>query len=684
MKHNRFLFHLPMLWLILAMICIFPNCVNATSCKYAAEVFDCKRYESNSGFVFTGTSKSNMNFGAKSLGKMMLACDAPIVKIKDNNTFILDNYSSQNISFAYEDIKTLEAITHREDLWRLEKENTKEIGGTEILSKNMGTGCIIVQKTYDASLYDSSVEKKDGNTSEWQIEYIKCDAFKKNPEKIELEYTPLKTDLAKGCFYRVFVLYKTRRYLGKEKRILLDKKNYRYTYHTESYSFHMMLDELKPTGVPSDESEIGFLALEEAVDAENIGGLTSVYYRTARDTINACFDATTGKFMYYIDETPYTIEVPYDQYYACLALMKRRIEKGLVPGVKDPLEAANLIIQGQVTYAQAYNIASTNKVDAIKVNKKNGAIIDTSSLSVGQVVELAVGVWNGTSVDEALIDVINTSFGTDGIQFLYYVIASTVTQQILAQTSLNSLLVPGTTEIVKAMGPKAYQALANATRDQGAKIFGGAAINNVARGLRADIVTTGILAVIYTTPNVFDLFNNRISLKQFIKNESESVGMIVGFVGGAKAGAAIGTAVVPGLGTVGGAILGAISGGVGSIVGSSALGFVADLFIDDDSEAMKLILLAELNSLTIDYYMKSEEVDEVVEALAESISGKKKLKDMYASDNRNLFARNMLVPMVEDAINDREVVSIPSDEELFDKIVNFLETTVSIYDQVVP
>lgn len=92
------------------------------------------------------------------------------------------------------------------------------------------------------------------------------------------------------------------------------------------------------------------------------------YYSTASNTVNAAFDNETGTYRY-IDENdkPMQLEVPADQYDKAVELMKKKIESGKVKGVTDGSEAENLVRKGNVTYAQAKNIAKAGTIDSLNM-----------------------------------------------------------------------------------------------------------------------------------------------------------------------------------------------------------------------------------------------------------------------------------------------------------------------------
>jgi len=120
---------------------------------------------------------------------------------------------------------------------------------------------------------------------------------------------------------------------------------------------------------------------------------------------------------------------------------------------------------------------------------------------------------------------------------------------------------------------------------------------------------------------------------------------------GAAAGAALGSA-VPIIGT-------AIGGIVGGLVGSLAAGSLAskaskaalDTFIKDDAEQMVSNIQDEFQKLAVDYLVSQKDGEHIADKLSKRLTGGT-LKDMYASDDRNEYAYDLL----EDAAYNREYI----------------------------
>ncbi|MBF8416865.1 hypothetical protein E2E33_000415 [Bacillus coagulans] len=364
------------------------------------------------------------------------------------------------------------------------------------------------------------------------------------------------------------------------------------------------------------------------------------------------------------------IEVPSDKYDAAVQAMKNRIEKGEVPGVTDPLEAENIVRKGHFTYEQARNIAKAGTVESITFDAVNGTIIASSAFGLSTLLTFATSIWNGDDYGVALKSATYSGLKVGGTTFITAVLSSQ-----LAKAGLNSALVGSSEAIVKLMGPKASAMLVNAFRS-GTNIYGAAAMNSAAKLLRGNAITGAVSVVVLSSVDVVNIFRGRISGAQLFKNiantASSVAGGTAGWVGGAAAGAAVGS-VIPGVGT-------AIGGFVGGLLGSFAAGTASNKvsnkvlseFIEDDANEMIRIIEKVFTQLAEDYLLIQHEAENIIDSLKEDLTGAT-LKEMFASSDRNVFARKLLVPHIEKEVQKRKKITLPSQEEMGKALKNVLE-----------
>lgn len=396
------------------------------------------------------------------------------------------------------------------------------------------------------------------------------------------------------------------------------------------------------------------------------------YCKTGSKCISECFE--NGKFRYYnSDGTPMQIEVPSDKYDAAIKAMENRIKNGEVHGVTDPNDAKKIIRKGHFTYEQAKNIAKAGTVESITFDAVNGTIIATSAFGISTALSFATSIWNGEEFDVAIKNATYTGLKVGGTTFITAVLASQ-----LSKAGLNSALVGSSEAIVSIMGPKVSAMLVNAFRS-GSNIYGAAAMKSLAKMLRGNAITGAVSVVVLSSTDVINIFRGRVSGKQLFKNVANTAttvaGGTAGWVGGTAVGATVGSA-VPVIGTT-------IGGFVGGLIGSFATGAasskvsnaVLDTFIEDDAEEMVQIIENLFEILAADFLLNQKEAEAVVDALEKELSGGT-LKDMFASSDREAFAKKMLITHIDDEVKKRKKIIIPSDDEMRKSLKGVLEEIV--------
>lgn len=397
--------------------------------------------------------------------------------------------------------------------------------------------------------------------------------------------------------------------------------------------------------------------------------IQSKYCRTGAACVDECFD-TDGTFRYMHDGKPMQIEVPSDKWDAAVEAMQEKIKNGQVPGVTDPNEAKNIVRKGHFTYEQAKNIAKAGTVESITYDAVNGAIIATSAFGITAVITLATSLWNGEDFDKSLKLATYSGLKVGGTAFAATVIASQ-----LSKAGLNSALVGSSEAFVAFMGPKASAVLINAFRS-GSNIYGAAAMKSAAKLLRGNVITAGVTVVVLSTFDIANIFRGRISGKQLFKNLTSTTTTVAGGTGGWLGGAAIGSAILPGAGTIIGGLIGSVAAGA---VAGKATDYVLGKFIEDDADEMVRIIEKEFQSLAVDYLLNQKEAEKTVDKLGDELDGKK-LKDMFASDDRKKYARDMLVPLIENEVKKRKKIKALTDDQMAGGLKEVLEEIADAVD----
>ncbi len=392
--------------------------------------------------------------------------------------------------------------------------------------------------------------------------------------------------------------------------------------------------------------------------------IQSKYCATGSRCINECFENDgKGAFRYIKDGKPMQIEVPSDKYDAAIDSMKDKISKGQIEGITNPDDAKFIVRKGHFTYEQAKNIAKFGTIESITYDATNGAIVASSAFGVTALLSFAVSIWNGENLEDALKSATYSGLKVSGTLF-----ATSILVGQLSKAGLNSLMVGGSEEIMTIMGPKASAVLTNAFRN-GSNIYGAAAMKSAAKLLRGNVITAGATVFVLSAKDIYSIFKGRISGKQLFKNIANSTSGVIGGMGGLTGGAVIGTAILPGIGTALGAIVGSACGGAAAQKASNK---ITSKFIEDDAEEMVRIIEKEFEKLANDYLLTRREAEKSIDRLGDSLTPNV-LKDMFASEGRQGYAKSILVPIIENEIKSRRKIELPSDEQMVQSLRMVLE-----------
>ena len=394
---------------------------------------------------------------------------------------------------------------------------------------------------------------------------------------------------------------------------------------------------------------------DRIVDGVNI---QSKYCKTGAKCIKECFE--NDRFRYFnADGSPMQIEVPLDKYDDAVKAMAERIKKGQVPGITDPAKAKEIVRKGNFTYEQAKNIAKAGTVESITFDAANGAVIAAYSFGLSAGLTFAISLWRGEDVDVALESAAAAGLKVGGTAFLTAVVTSQLQKSVL-----NGAFKASSDAIVNLMGPKASQMLVNALRT-GKNIYGAAAMKSASKLLRGNVVTAAASVVVLSSVDIINIFRGRISAAQLFKNITNTTATVAG-------GTALGS-VVPVIGT---AVGGFVGGLIGSFVGGSAANSVSsavlDEFIEDDAKEMVEIIEEVFKDMAGEFLISQKEAEKIADILKDTIDGGL-LKDMYASDYRYSFAREIMQPVFEQVTSEREKIILPQQEEMFNGIRMLLE-----------
>lgn len=393
--------------------------------------------------------------------------------------------------------------------------------------------------------------------------------------------------------------------------------------------------------------------------------LQSKYYSTGRESINACFDDNgKGNFRYLLsDGKPMTIEVASDGYDSAVKTMEEKISNGQVNGVTDPKDAKLLVRKGHITHQQAMNIAKAGTIESLTYDAGTGLIVATSAFGVTALITFATYMWRGEDFKVSLRAATYSGLKVGGVAF----ITSVVVNQ-LSRTGFSTLFAGPSNIAAILIGDKTSAIITKAFMP-GTELLGAKAMERAAQILRTNFMSSAVTIVVLTSFDVAEIFRGRISGRQLFKNFASTTVTVVSGSGGWVAGACIGSRIMPGVGTI-------VGGLVGSIVAGSVAGKLSNKvlshFIEDDAVEMVRIIEKVFGELAFDYLLNQKEAEACVNILKGKLNGKL-LKDVYESHERKEFARNLLIPIIEDVTSRRQMVHEPSDEDKISELERILE-----------
>ena len=361
------------------------------------------------------------------------------------------------------------------------------------------------------------------------------------------------------------------------------------------------------------------------------------------------------------------VEVPADQYTQAIEYMKIRIKDGQVPGVSDPNAAYDIIRKGKLTYNQALNLAKAGTIESITFDAYTGAVNCVSVFGISAVVSFAQTYWVTKDYKKAAKSAIFTGIQVYGMAFAGGIIASQ-----LSRTGLVSALNPLAMEISKSISPQVAQEIINAFRAIAGKkaIYGAAAQKSFAKFLGSTAITQSVMFIVFSVPDTFKVFNDKISGSQYWKNMTSlfasftgsivattTAGALIGKTSGEKVDKKVGAAIGMGAGVIGGAICGTAAKGIGNLIHEDDAVITARLF----------------NSVLLNQFMNnmltSEEQDSVIKVLDDDEKRLRQLQqDLRKSETQEADIIKYLDPIIKAAIKERSTIGLAAEQEMEENI----------------
>jgi TPR repeat protein len=372
--------------------------------------------------------------------------------------------------------------------------------------------------------------------------------------------------------------------------------------------------------------------------------IQSKCYKDSAQLMRECFP--DGNVRYIApDGIPQIIEVNSDIY--------EKVYKKTADMYGEEFADKNIKNSG-ISSRQAENITKFGTIDSLVADTKMGVVNGRNAMVMSFAISFAMSVWNGDSIEEAGKTALANGVKAFGAAFATTVISS----QIMKTSLLKGINMPA-----KLVGENTQKVLSKATETT---VNTSKSASNI---LKSNIVGAVVTTAVLSSADIARLITGRISKEQLTKNIAVTGVGVFGGSAGYVAGAAIGSILIPipGVGTFVGGIVGAtITGGVAG----QAIQTTMDSFIKNDGDIMLDIFNKEFQKLAEDYLLGSDEIEYVISRITEEkLLRDSGLRDIYASQDRKEYCRELLIPLIEEVCELRNFIVVPT---LYDMAVQVI------------
>lgn len=392
------------------------------------------------------------------------------------------------------------------------------------------------------------------------------------------------------------------------------------------------------------------------------------YHKTARSSLESCFDPNTHQYRYYSENgQPMQLEVPKDQYQQALRNFEEKIRQGKVPGVNDPNEAKSIVREGKLTYEQAVNLTKPGTLESVVYDAATGVVTCTFAFGLSFLAASHMSYRKTSDIGSEVQSGLAAGVQVFGLAFAQHMITSQ-----LSRTGLSNILMKPSQTIVGKLGYKTSATIVNGLRALTGKtaISGAAATKQLAKMLRGNSVTSAVTLVVFSVPETYNLIQGKATGSQYMQNITSSAASVVGgLAGAAAAGAAaakvagtVGTALAPGVGTA----IGIAGGMVGGMASAAVADAVGKVFYEGDGVSFGRYFNAIVSCMTVEYMLDSSEMDKLIAMLddVESTEFKTLFEKTLPAKNQEEKVRDFLTPKFEEITSRRKRFAAPTNDQI--------------------
>lgn len=322
------------------------------------------------------------------------------------------------------------------------------------------------------------------------------------------------------------------------------------------------------------------------------------------------------------------------------------------------------IRQGAFTYEQVRHIVEAGNVHHLTMDTQGMIYLLEETIGMSSAISFAQSKWNGADRDAAVENAVFTGLAVVGELFAEEVIE----QQIQLVNSIDHIeLDTGIASAIKKNGAKVVvkKMAGSATKKA---MYSSIAAKKAITLLNANVVTGAIVTGVMSSVDVVRTIKGQMSPAQLFKNVSKTAANVVGSIAGLVIGGGIGFT-IPNVSTAVISLIGGIIGLIlGSVVTTKLMQKVLDVVIKDDVVTMLEIFNEELIHLAQQYLLNEDELQQVLHDFNEIYNMPQEFRNMYASDNREAFARGMIEKEMDRIVRQRMFLQVPTNQELYEMI----------------
>ena len=374
----------------------------------------------------------------------------------------------------------------------------------------------------------------------------------------------------------------------------------------------------------------------------------NVYCPTVEKAVDICSH-------YITNNERLLLEVPFEQYEEIINVMKQQ--------VSDTIDYRQIIKKGAFTYAQIEHITLARNIHGLTMDEQGRIHFVNDAISISAVTAFAQSKWNGAPRKVAIEHGIHTGLAVLGETFAEEVISLQIYnhEEVIADFDLN----PDIRGAFKTGGAKmASKKMATAITKKA--MISSAALKKGIMLLNTNVVTGALVTGMMSTVDIAHTVRGKMSSQQLFKNIAKTAASVTGGMIGMLVGSGIGLT-IPNVSTAIVSMIGAI---VGLLIGSGLASKITkralDMFIRDDALQMLDIFNERLTVLAGEYLLNEKELEQALHDFEALHNMPKMLKEMYAAEDREQFADQLIQGELMRIVKLRMYLHVPTNEEIYE------------------